>query len=477
VRVQLFGIGLKGRSPAIDAQRRINCRLEPRMDQDRTAMALIGCEGLTAFCTSIGGNPSRGMWPVNTLTTPLLFTVNGNTLYSVNNAAVVSSIGTINTSSGDVSLVDDGTFLVLVDGTNGWVYNMATTSFTKITDGNFTTTPQTVTWQDNYFIVTAKSGRQFQLSQISPGVDPTVWPFNQINFTGSGPSQIQAGIADHSVLELFTSETTEFWQDAGNPDFPYANIPGSSQEYGLTSPWSLCKYDNSLAGLFKNKMGQSNISRMAGFRLQQLSNPDVDFLINGYKNISDAEGFGYMSDGHPILQMGFPSAGQTWEFDGLSKAWSERQDTNGNRYWAHKFANFLNRRLVSDYRNGNIYQIDNTVFTDNGSIMPMEVWSKHIWNDDKYLSIPQLQVDIESGVGLTLGQGVNPQLMLEVSKDGGQSFTAVSWSSMGAIGKYTQRVIWRRLGRARDWIIKLRITDPVKRILTGASAEIVGGTF
>jgi hypothetical protein len=302
-----------------------------------------------------------------------------------------------------------------------------------------------------------------------------VWPAVQINFTGSGGGQIQGGIADHSVFIPFTDSTTEFWQDTGSPDFPYALIPGSSQEFGLKASWSMCKYDNSVAGIFTNKMGQANVSRLAGFRLQKISTHDLDHNINSYSNIDDAEGFGYNLTGHPMLQLGFPSAGATWEFGGLSSTWNERQDTNGGRYWANKYATFLNRQLVSDYRNGNIYQIDDEEFTDNGSIMPMEVWSKHIWNDDKYLTIPQLQVDIESGVGTTTGQGSNPQLMLEISKDGGQTFTAVSWSSMGAIGQYTQRVIWRRLGRARDWVLKLRITDPVKRVLTGASAEILPG--
>jgi hypothetical protein len=477
MRVNLFGIGLKGHSPAIDAQRRINCYLEPQIDPDRTKLALVGSPGLTAFCTSIGNNPSRGLWAVNTLTTPLVFSVHGNTLYSINNAAIISSIGTINTSSGDVSMADDGTFLVLVDGTNGWVYNMGTGVLTKITDGNFTTTPKTVTWQDNYFIVTSSTNRQFQLSQISPGVDPTVWPAVQINFTGSGGGQIQAGIADHSVLELFGDVYTEFWQDAGNPDFPYANIPGSSQEFGLAAPGSLCKYDNSLAGLFKNKMGDVQVSRMAGFRLQKLSTHELDHNINDYTNTADCQAFAYMLKGNPLLQLGFPSAGATWEFSGLGQTWGERQDANGGRFRANKFTSFLNRKLVSDYRNGNIYEIDDSVFTYAGDILPMEVWSRHIWNDDKYISIPQLQVDVESGVGLTSGQGSIPQIMLDISKDGGQTFSAVSWSSMGAIGQYTQRVIWRRLGRARDWIIKLRITDPVKRVLTGASAEMVGGTF
>ncbi len=107
----------------------------------------------------------------------------------------------------------------------------------------------------------------------------------------------------------------------------------------------------------------------------------------------------------------------------------------------------------------------------------MEVTSKHIWNDDKYLSIPQLQVDIQSGVGMASGQAENPQIDLLVSKDGGRNFTSVGFAGMGKQGQFTTRVIWRRLGRAKDWVLKLRITDPVFRVVTGASAIINGGTF
>jgi hypothetical protein len=48
---------------------------------------------------------------------------------------------------------------------------------------------------------------------------------------------------------------------------------------------------------------------------------------------------------------------------------------------------------------------------------------------------------------------------------------------MGQIGEYTQRVKWRSLGAARDWVLKLRITDPVKRVITGASAELTVAGF
>lgn len=477
MRVQLFGVGMKGISPAISAQRRINCYLQAQKDADRAQLALVGCPGLSLF-TNLGASPSRGMWAVNTLTTPLDFTVHQNTLYSINNTMAQSVIGTIGTTSGDVSMADDGKYLVLVDGSKGYVYNMQSPGgLNVISDGNFTSSPKTVTWQDNYFIVNAGTTNQFQLSQITPSVDPTVWPAVQINFTGAGPSALQACISQNSILNLFSNETSEFWQDAGTADFPFSVIPGSAQEYGLASAWSLCKYDNSVAGLFKNKMGEVNVSRLAGFRLQQISTTELDYIINQYSTTADAEAYGYMNGGHPMLQITFPTAGYTWEYDGFTQTWGERQSTTGGRYWAQKFANFQGKRLVSDYQNGNIYQIDPTVYTDNTSMIPMEVVSKHIWSDDKYLSIPQIQIDMQAGVGLVSGQGSNPQIDLQVSKDGGRSFTSIGFASMGKIGQYTTRVIWRRLGRARDWVLKLRITDPVFRVITGASAEIAGGTF
>jgi hypothetical protein len=48
---------------------------------------------------------------------------------------------------------------------------------------------------------------------------------------------------------------------------------------------------------------------------------------------------------------------------------------------------------------------------------------------------------------------------------------------MGALGEYKQRAIWRRLGQSRDWVFKFRVTDPVKRVILGASINYrTGGT-
>lgn len=478
MRVNLFGVGTRSESRAITAQSRVNCYVIPRKEMDRTAFALMGRPGLTSFINTLGGNPSRGMWAVNTLSTPLLFTVHAGTLYSINNAGVVSNIGVIGSISGDVSMADDGTYLVLVDGQNGYVYNMVTPAgLNVIVDGNFTTTPRDVSWQDNYFIVTSETDRQFQFSQISPGVDPSVWPANSIGFTGAGSGSLQRGKPNNNILHLFGPSYTEFWQNAGTADLPFLVIPGSAQSFGLGAPWSLSSFDNSLVGVFQNEEGARNVSRMNGFGLRKLSDQDIDQILSRYSTVADAQGFAFMNDGHPMYLANFPTADDSWMYDGLANAWSEIQATDGTRYWGQKFAHFVDRLLVSDYRNGNIYQLDPTVYTDNGSMIPIEVTSKHIWEDDKFIGIHQIQIDMESATGTISGQGVNPVVDLQVSKDGGASFYSVGYSSVGQIGEYTTRTIWRTLGAARDWVLRVRMTDPVKFVMTGASAEIVGGSF
>ena len=46
---------------------------------------------------------------------------------------------------------------------------------------------------------------------------------------------------------------------------------------------------------------------------------------------------------------------------------------------------------------------------------------------------------------------------------------------MGKIGKYLTRVFWQRLGRARDWVFELVITDPVKVVIINAGLRLIEG--
>ena len=78
---------------------------------------------------------------------------------------------------------------------------------------------------------------------------------------------------------------------------------------------------------------------------------------------------------------------------------------------------------------------------------------------------------MESGVGLNIGQGSDPEVMLRWSDDGGHTWSNEHWSPIGKIGEYYKRVFFRRLGmtmKIRDRVYELSMTDPVKIAIMGA---------
>jgi hypothetical protein len=73
--------------------------------------------------------------------------------------------------------------------------------------------------------------------------------------------------------------------------------------------------------------------------------------------------------------------------------------------------------------------------------------------------------------------GANPQLMLRWSDDGGHTWNGERQVSMGRIGQYGARAIYRRLGmttKLRDRVYEISGTDPVKVAIMGAELEISG---
>ena len=67
--------------------------------------------------------------------------------------------------------------------------------------------------------------------------------------------------------------------------------------------------------------------------------------------------------------------------------------------------------------------------------------------------------------------GIVPQVMLRFSDDGGHTWSNEHWKSMGRIGQFGYRTIWRRLGmtlKLRDRVYEISGTEPVKIAIMGA---------
>ena len=88
----------------------------------------------------------------------------------------------------------------------------------------------------------------------------------------------------------------------------------------------------------------------------------------------------------------------------------------------------------------------------------------------------RFQLDLQSGTGLTTGQGANPRVTLRWSDDGGHTWSNLHPVEAGEIGQYARRAIWRRLGHSRDRVFEVTVSDPVAWRLLDAYLRVeIGG--
>ena len=88
----------------------------------------------------------------------------------------------------------------------------------------------------------------------------------------------------------------------------------------------------------------------------------------------------------------------------------------------------------------------------------------------------RLQLQFQPGIGIVSGQGSDPQVMMRMSNDGGNTYGNERWNSIGKAGAYRDRVIWRRLGYARDRVYEVVVTDPIKAVIVSANLVASAGS-
>jgi hypothetical protein len=463
----LFGLGQQGKSPNVTGQRRVNLYAEIQPEEDKTRVAYYPTPGLSLF-THFGDTPIRGLYTVTI--SDIVYVVHRSTLYALNNAAIASALGALSTSSGQVAMVDDGTRILMVDGVGGYYWDTSSGTFSTIVDPDFPAGATTCAFL---------AGRMIANDPASPGrfrwsdLYATTWPALNFATAEASPDALVAVFVVNGQLLLLGELTLEWWATSGDPNLPYAPVGGAVIEWGLAARRSVVKYGSTCAFLARNKQGQVQVVQMQGYMPQVISTPEVDTLINAYSAVEDATAIAYMLGGHPMYEISFPVAGKSWLYDGLSNAWSElTSGTTGGRHVAAIGVNWLNKTRLTDYATGALYTLEPAIYTDAGAAIVRKIVGKHQF-DQAPFSVAELWVDMEMGVGIVSGQGSDPRVILRTSKDGGHTWSNEVFAGIGAQGIYQRRAVWRRLGRARDWLFEISLSDPVKSVFVGAFMDAV----
>jgi hypothetical protein len=424
------------------------------------------------YLAAVGLGPIRGLWTLGNYG----YVVSGDKFYKIDTAYTATLLGTVS-GTGPVSMADNGTQIFIACNGPSYIYNSVTTAFAQITDPDF---PGAVTvgYLDGYFVFNEPNSQKIWVTQLLDG--SSIDPLDFASAEGS-PDGVVAILSNFREIWVFGTNSIEVWYDTGAPDFPLQRIQGAFNELGCAAAYSVAKMDNGVFWLGKDARGQGIVYRANGYQGQRISTHAVEWHIQQYDDISDALAYTYQQDGHSFYVLIFPSANTTWVYDVATQAWHERAGFSNGDFTRHRSncqMAFNNEIIVGDYENGNIYAFDMETYADNGAV---QKWLR-TWralppgqNNLKRTAHHSIQIDLESGTGLNLGQGSDPELMLRWSDDGGHTWSNEHWSPMGKIGEYYKRVFFRRLGmtlKLRDRVYELSGTDPVKVAILGAELII-----
>ena len=426
-------------------------------------------------------------------TTPATYTVTSVTAGAVTGLTLTNA-GTytsVPANPASTSSSGNGTGLTLnlttgtgTGGTGTYVLNNSQTVASRTMYAlNFSVLPSTdgafsgatsVDIVDNYFVYnrpdTQQWGASNPLSPISQGLS--------FSSKDGAPDNLVALIVDHREVYLLGEASSEVWVDVGTFPFPFQRIPGTSTQHGIAAKASVYRLGNSFAYLSRNNRGQAQVMQMNGYMPTRISTHAVEqSLLNQY--IDDAYAWVYQQEGHECYVISFPTLDLTWVYDLSTQMWHKWLwvDTT-NVFHTHRGACssvFQGEVLVGDRDNGQIYLLDPSNYTDNGDEIRRVRRAPHIVTDLQRQYLEELQIQFQPGVGNQSDPAQDPQAMLRWSNDGGSTWSKEHWVSIGKVGKYNNRAIWRRLGWSRDRIFEVVVTDPIKAVIVSANLKASAG--
>lgn len=463
MKIGLVGPTFQERSLPFDAQRTINAY--PVFDQKgKEVSALYGTPGLVTFGTA-GAGPVRGTFAASN---GRAFSVSNTGLFEIDSLGAATSRGTLDTGSGIVSMDENGLQLAICDGTSVYIFTYATNVFAKVTDVDLPSAGS-ITFIDGYFVVNKNGTGQFNISALYDGL---TWGALDFATAESSPDELLRVMNAVGQLWLFGSSTTEIWTNTGASAFPFERISGAKMEMGILAPQTAVPVDNSVFWVGRDVIGSGIVFRAQGFTPQRISTNPIELLIQAAPTPDTLRAYTYQEDGHTFYVITGGGMDTTLVYDISTQQWHERAYLNDfGEFEPHLGACGMyafNKQLVGSRINGDIYDMNLDYYSDAGNELALERTYTHLCDENTRIRFNQLEIAMETGVGLQTGQGSNPLITLWISRDGGRTWSGGYTTSFGAVGRYTARAVFRRLGIATDLTFRVRITDPVKRSLIGS---------
>lgn len=386
-------------------------------------------------------------------------TTNGATIIikSVAGGKAPNGFGVVPTLAGNVTITPPGGSS-LSGGAD------SSTTVTQVsTDAYPTDGVSSIDYVDGYIVSTVAgtiadgNARQWFLSAL--------YDASTINALGFATAESASGnlmrvLVSNREVWLFSGNGVSVWADAGTSPFPFQRIPGATMEKGCGAALSPADLDNTVFWL-----GADLIVYMAsGYTPVRISTHGIEEVLRAASDVSDAYGMTYTMGGHHFYVLTCSTLGRTLVYDATAQSWHERQSGTALQPmpWLVRWIAPAFGKIYAGLDSGQLCILDLDTYQDAGTAIRRVAVSSPLYADGKRATISAVEFECELGVGITQGQGSAPEVMLRISRDGGNTWGNERRQPLGPMGKRKTRAIFKRLGIAREFVFEFSISDPVK---------------
>lgn len=457
------------------------------------------------------------------------FVVFGTRLYRLDWNGNCDFIGNVATGSGRVCFAETGginPYLLIADGTNLWAYNLLEggmirriTLPERVTSEGGMINPSHVAVVAGSVVINDRTSgflyysipyplnndqREVFQSEVVDGkrqpkydpdnpykvltemVDAFDWMFldsygAQQYFNAEASSDnVRAIAAVGSNLYLFGYKTVEIWQrGSGEYETWTRQSYTTNASNGLQAPYSIAVCGSNLYYLGSGESYAKGVLMVSGQTYKKISEDWLDQKLLGETG-DTAFAFAYAQGNHNFYVLQLGNLQETWVYDTETEEWHQRTsrvyDTGEETRWRPSALIWFKGEFWAFCNDGCEYKFSEDYwYEDYGSEDKKLPMIRHrqgavVVNDEHPFILQEL--GIECNVGCWADYSLQPDLLLEVSRDGGNTFGNVRSCKMGKTGDYSHRVRFHSLGYNRLCVLRVTYSHPTSLELTACSQRI-----
>lgn len=277
-------------------------------------------------------------------------------------------------------------------------------------------------------------------------------------------------------LQIYTQETST---DAnGFSSMVFSSSGRNIRDLGCKSPDSVAEINGNIVFLGASSRGERSVWATNGSAPVRISTNAIEREIENV-DLYNSYGFGFVDNGHSFYMLTIPSIRKTYCYDFATKQWHNRSTrlSNGKdvEWWA-RYAVSSNGQIGIAGRGVNKFVVlDKSKFDDyRGEPIIKRRTAPILTSDFSPFIINDLQLMWNTGTTKDANNSMgakDPVVMLEVSRDGGNTFDSEMWATGGKIGQYNHRSIWYGIGMGTMFVFRFTISDRVNVVITGAKVS------